>query len=74
MISENTRKCAYKHSTAGGKQQCAPGIQRKFRIQHAALDRELLQEQLEAVTPLNIVDEKDAFALDELQLENNVDE
>jgi hypothetical protein len=54
-------------STAG-----LPRIQRELRVEHTALDRELFQEELETITAVDIVDENDAFAFDQLELENHV--
>lgn len=34
----------------------------------------MLEEELQAVRPVDIVDEDDTFAFDELQLEDNIDE
>ena len=49
-----------------------PRVERQLRVEHTALDRELLEEELEAVTSVDIVDEENAFALDELELEDDI--
>ena len=49
-----------------------PGVQRQFRVEDTAFDRELLKEQLEAITPVDVVDEQDALALDELEFQDDV--
>jgi hypothetical protein len=47
---------------------------RQLRINDTCLDTELFQEELDTVAPLDIVDEYDGLALDELEFEENVDE
>jgi hypothetical protein len=51
-----------------------PGIQRQLRVQNTALDHELLQKELKAIRAVHVIHEENAFALDELELENNVGE
>ena len=49
-----------------------PGVERQFRVQDTALYRELLQEQLQTVATVNVVDENDTFAFDELHFQDDV--
>lgn len=50
-----------------------PRVQRQLRVEDTALDRELLEEELDAVRAVDVVDEDDTFALNELELENDVE-
>lgn len=49
-----------------------PGIQRQFRVQDTAFYRELFQEEFEAVRTVDIIDKDYAFALNELELEDDI--
>ena len=49
-----------------------PGVERQLGVEHTTLDRELFQEQLQSITTIDVVDEDDAFTLDELKFENDV--
>lgn len=57
-----------------GHKVTVPSIQRQLRVEHAAFYRKLLQEQFDAVPPINIVYKYQAFALDEFELEDDVGE
>lgn len=48
------------------------GVHWQLRVEHTALDAELFQEKLEAIATVDVSDEYDDFALDELKLENNI--
>lgn len=47
-------------------------VQGQLRVQNTASNTELLKEELEAVASVDIADEDDALALDQLELENDV--
>jgi hypothetical protein len=49
-----------------------PGVDGQFRVEDTAADAKLLKEQLQSVRPVDVRDENDAFAFDQLQLENDV--
>lgn len=51
-----------------------PRVDGKFRVENAASDAELLEVQLQAVAAVDVGDEDDALALDELELEDDVGE
>ena len=46
-----------------------PAVDGQFRVQHAALDAELLQVQLHPVAAVHVTDENDALALDQFEFE-----
>lgn len=46
----------------------------KFGVENTTLDAELFEEKLQPVTAVNVLNENNAFALDKLELEDNVDE
>jgi hypothetical protein len=48
------------------------GVNRKFGVEDAALDAELLEEEFYTVAAVNVSDEYDDFALDQLELEYNI--
>lgn len=50
------------------------GVDGEFRVQHTAPDPELLKKQLETVASVDVSDKDDALALDEFQLEDDVDQ
>lgn len=47
-------------------------VQGQLRVQNTASNTELLKEELEAVASVDIADEDDALALDQLELENDI--
>lgn len=47
-------------------------VQGQLRVQNTASNTELLKEKLEAVASVDIADEDDALALDQLELENDI--
>jgi hypothetical protein len=52
----------------------APGVKGKLRIQHTAFYWKLFQEEFQAVAPVDVVDEKYAFALYEAEFEDDIGE
>ena len=48
------------------------GIDREFGVEHAALDTELLEEQLYTVAAIYVADEDDDLSFDQLQFEDDV--
>ena len=46
-----------------------PRLDRQLRVEHARLDRELLEEQLELVAPVDVVDEDDRFTPEQPELQ-----
>jgi hypothetical protein len=48
------------------------GVNRKFGVEDAALDAKLLKEEFYTVAAVNVSDEDDDFALDQLELEYNI--
>jgi hypothetical protein len=48
------------------------GVNGKFGVEDAALDAELLEEEFYTVAAVNVSDEDDDFALDQLELEYNI--
>lgn len=50
------------------------GVDRQFRVQNTAPDPELLEKQLKTVASVDVADKDDAFALDQFQFEDDVDQ
>jgi len=50
----------------------APRVEGQLGVEDAALDAVLLEEELDAVPAVRVVDEDEALALDELELEDHV--
>lgn len=51
-----------------------PRVDGEFRVENAAPDAELLKVEFQAVAPVDVGDEDDALALDELELEDDIGE
>lgn len=56
------------------KKRDSPRIQRQLCVKNTSLDTKLLKEELEPIRSIDVVDEEDAFALDETKLEENIGE
>jgi hypothetical protein len=50
------------------------GVHRQLRVQNTASDAKLLKVELQTVAAVDISDENDAFALDQLKLEDDVNQ
>lgn len=51
-----------------------PRVEWQLRVEDASLNAKLLEEELEPVRPVDVVDEQETLALDELELEEDVGE
>ena len=49
-------------------------VGRQFRVEHASVDAELIQEQFESITFVHGIDEQNGFAGNEFQFEQSVNE
>lgn len=49
-----------------------PRVDGEFRVEDTASDAKLLEEELQAVTPINVANKDDALSLDQLELEDDV--
>lgn len=55
-------------------ESCAsPRVERKFCVENAGLDAILFEEELDAVAPVGVVDKDQTFALDKLELQDDVE-